>query len=352
MIRGIGCGLDPRTRRGGVTLAAMVALAATVAPAGASAPEQSEVAKQVRSLAAEDATRIVTLGTLGGPRSHVERALSSNLLQVGDRLYLIDAGPGVSRVLAKAGFQPADINKLFLTHLHFDHVAGLGSFLGLSWLRRTGRLTEIFGPPSTGDVIAGAAQFLKVPTEVFMAQMPPNPPVSEILKVHDIDVVEPTVIYRDDKVTVTAVENSHFVTIPVESRPPGARRAYSYRFDTPDRSIVFTGDTGPSAAVEKLAKGADVLVSEVLDVDTVIAMQAELLNAPLEELEASAAHMREEHLTPEAVGQMAQRAGVEMVVLSHIGPANDGETDMRKYSQGVRNHFTGQVVVANDGQEF
>jgi ribonuclease BN (tRNA processing enzyme) len=62
--------------------------------------------------------------------------------------------------------------------------------------------------------------------------------------------------------------------------------------------------------------------------------------------------MREEHLSPEEVGRMAHRAGVTLVVLSHIGPALDNETDMRIYSEGVRKYFTGTVVAAQDGMEF
>lgn len=174
-----------------------------------------------------------------------------------------------------------------------------------------------------------------------------------MVKAHDIDITEPTVIYEDDKVRVTAVENSHFVSIPVDSRPLGAKRAFSYRFDTPDRSVVITGDTGPSKAVEKLAKEADILMSEVLNWPP--ELQARIkknFGLSDEEFKAVHDHMFDEHLSPREVGKLAAKAKVKMVVLSHVGMDNDSETDMRVYTSGVQEFYSGPVIVARDGDEY
>lgn len=296
-------------------------------------------------------TRLVTLGTVAGPRAQADRSGSANLLQVGDRFYLIDAGPGVSHRLAASGVQPAQVQKIFITHLHFDHAAGIASLFGFAWMQRTGQLMDIYGPPATQAFIAGALHYLSIPEGIYAAELPPTPPISEMVRAHDIDVSGPTVIYQDDLVKVTAVENSHYDTIPRVRRPTGAHRSYAYRFDTPDRSIVFTGDTGPSEAIVELAKGADILVTEVMDMDATLATLAQAFNSTPDKLKAASDHMLQEHMSPQAVGDMAQRAGVKMVVLSHLGiPA--GAYDERILSQGVRQRYAGPIAIANDGSEF
>ncbi|MBO9380763.1 MBL fold metallo-hydrolase [Sphingomonas histidinilytica] len=297
-------------------------------------------------------TRLVTLGTVAGPRARVKRSGSANLLQVGDGSYLIDAGPGVSHQLAKTGLEPADIHTVFLTHLHFDHVAGLASMLVYAWFRRRGGNIDIYGPPATSAFVQGALQYLAIPEKIYAAEMPPTPSISDLVRAHDFDIDRPSVIFHDDKVRVTAVENTHYATIPADHRPIGARRTFSYRFDTPDRSIVFTGDTGPSDAVVDLARGADILVAEVMNMDAILAGLAKDFNSSPDALKPVADHMLREHLSPQEVGLMAKRAGVKMVILTHVGPGDDAERDMRMYTSGVRQMFSGPVVIANDGDEY
>jgi ribonuclease BN (tRNA processing enzyme) len=117
--------------------------------------------------------------------------------------------------------------------------------------------------------------------------------------------------------------------------------------------VVFTGDTGPSDAIAELAQGADILVSEVIDVDQTMKHQVELYGESTpEQMQSTIAHLREEHLTPEDLGKMAERAKVKMVVLSHIVMGFDEETDFLHYVNGVRRHFSGVVVAGQDLDQF
>ena len=334
--------------------ALLTAMAIACFPAPAALASDADKADEGSAVPATEATRIITLGTVAGPIALAKRSGSASVLQVGSRVYLIDTGPGVSHRLAMAGFQPAQIQRIFLTHLHFDHVGGLAPLLGYAWIARTGKPIEIYGPPATAQFVSDAEKYLSIPEGIFTAQIPPSPTLADLVKPHDIDVTGPSVIYEDDKVRVTAVENTHYSAMPDGRRPLGAARSYSYRFDTPDRSVVFTGDTGPSDAVVELAKGADVLVSEVLDLEGVIALMKKtaFAGATDAELKPTIDHQREEHLTPAAVGRLAAKAGVKMVVLNHVGPGSDSETDMRQYTQGVRDEFDGVVVISRDGSEF
>lgn len=321
-------------------------------PARADAMSKNETAAaQQAATDTSKATRLVTLGTVAGPRAQADRSGSANLLQVGDRYYLIDAGPGVSHRLAVSGVQPAQIQKIFLTHLHFDHTAGIASLFGFAWMKRNVKAMDVYGPPGTQAFVKSAIDYLSIPEGIYAAQLPPGPSISDIVKAHDLNVSQPAVIYQDDLVKVTAVENSHYDTIAVGHRPAGASRTYALRFDTPDRSIVFTGDTGPSDAVVALAKGADILVAEVMDMDTTLRGLAQSMNIPQDKLAVVAGHMLKEHLSPQGVGDMAKRAGVGMVILSHLGIPETGY-DMRILTKGVRESYSGPVAIANDGSEF
>jgi len=320
-------------------------------PASAQAAEGSLAPQHVAHSDLATATRIVTLGTAAGPRSLSDRAGPATLLQVGDRIYLIDAGAGVSHGLANIGIQPDQVRRIFLTHLHFDHVAGIPTLLGFAWQRRPSEPIEIYGPPATREYMARATNLVGFTSDIYAAEMPPTLPVAQMVMAHDVDVSGPTVIYRDDLITVTAVENSHYATIPSDRRPLGSARSYAYRFDTPDRSIVFTGDTGPSEAVTQLARGADILVAEVMDMDYTLSQLSQLFNTPAAQLRPVTEHMLQEHLSPQAVGEMARRAGVAMVVLSHIGTGENNH-DLRLLTSGVRAVYPGPVVAANDGDAF
>lgn len=339
---------------GSLSLALAALLLSSSIQAGAVAAQTASAATtgaNAKPTTAPEGTRLVILGTIAGPVAQHDRSEPASLIEVGERKYLIDAGEGVAQRLDAAGVSAADVRKIFLTHLHFDHVAGLAPLLGVAWIKRSGGEIDIYGPPATYTFVKSALQYLEIPQGIYAAGMPPTASLADIVKAHDIDVSRPTVIYQDDKVRVTAVDNTHYVTIPAARRPLGSARSYAYRFDTPDRSIVFTGDTGPSDAVTELAKGADILVSEVQDTPAVLAALAKAFNAPETSLKPIADHMIQEHLSPREVGLMAKRAGVKMVVLTHIGGANERK-DMRGITAGVREVFSGPVVAAQDGDEF
>jgi ribonuclease BN (tRNA processing enzyme) len=193
--------------------------------------------------------------------------------------------------------------------------------------------------------------FLDVNAEVRMGDGTRTVMASKIFTGHN---KEPGVIFQDANIKVTAVENSHFHFAP--GNPAyGKYRSYALRFDTADRSIVFTGDTGPSDAVSALAEGADLLVSEVNDVEEVKARDIEIglwqVMTPKQQQEVIR-HIIEEHVSPEQVGVMAARAGVKTVVLTHLPATADPKDEYSRFAQSVKKHFSGQVLVAKDLMEF
>jgi ribonuclease BN (tRNA processing enzyme) len=294
-------------------------------------------------------TQLITLGTAGGPLPRADRAQSSNLLVVNGALYLIDAGGSVTSRVAQSGQDFRRIGKIFITHPHSDHTAGLATLMVSQWEYQRAEPTDIYGG-GVEALVKGALAYLTPNAEIRWAEGKLRP-MADTFKGHDVAA---GVIYQDANVKVTAVENSHFQFQP-GTPPYGKYKSFSYRFDTADRSFLFTGDTGWSDAVVDLAKNADVLVTEVTDTDDVIALmkrngawQAKTAS----EQEGWLRHMHEEHVTPEEVGKLAAKAGVKTIVMTHLSPSPDPNGDFAHYAAAAKKHFSGEVLVAKDLMKF
>lgn len=294
-------------------------------------------------------SRIVLLGTGGGPIARVERSQPANLLQVGGKTFLIDIGDGTSRQLVRAGVQLNAVDAVFLTHLHFDHTAGIVGFIALDWQARRNHPVWFYGPAGTARLVSDSLATLASGEAIFRPQLPDLPPMNAVFFGRDFDVTAPRLVYRDENVSVRAVENSHYGTMHTVPSAQGINRSYSYRFDLPDRSVVFTGDTGPSRAVEELASGADILISEVIDIDAIIAGLERRQRATGVNQQPLIDHMMAEHLSPENVGRLAAAAGVKTLVLTHFAtpPGADG-FDAAAMLAAIRRHFDGQVIFGQD----
>ena len=114
-------------------------------------------------------TRLITLGTSGGPPPRSHRAQSSNLLTVNGTHYVVDAGDGVARRLAKAGINVREIGIVFITHHHDDHTAGLGTLLSVAWDQNRTKPIHIYGPPRTGELVMAAVQYFNISAEIRIA---------------------------------------------------------------------------------------------------------------------------------------------------------------------------------------
>lgn len=327
------------------TLAA-IALAAPLM-ACATAPAAQTMPEAAAPPSADE--RLVLLGTGGGPIARVSRSQPANLLQVGKKTYVIDIGAGTSRQIVRAGLRPNAIDAVFITHLHFDHTAGIMGFMALDWQDRRKAPVRIYGPPGTQELVDRTLSALAGGEGIFRPQLPDLGPMAGVFSGSDWDVTNAREVYRDEEVTVTAVENSHYDTMHLEPTSHGIDRAYSYRFETGSRSIVFTGDTGPSAAVEKLARDVDVLVSEIIDIDAIAASLARRQAATGIDQTPLLDHMKQEHLTPENVGRMAANARAKKLVLTHFAtpPGIEG-IDKDALLADIRKHYGGPVEFGED----
>jgi ribonuclease BN (tRNA processing enzyme) len=311
--------------------------------------DRSDAQTAAKPQAAETGTVIVTLGTRGGPLPTKDRAQSSNLLVVNGALYLIDAGDGATRRIVQAGYDFRKIGKIFITHPHSDHTNGLATLLASEWEYQRRDPVDVYGG-GVERLVAGAIDYLTANAEIRWAEGK-RTPMADVFHGHDVAA---GLVFQDENVKVTAVENTHF-HFPQGSPPDGKYKSFSYRFETPGRSVVFTGDTGPSEALTGLARGADVLVTEVGNPDDVVALFKRngmwQTKTPAEQ-DGFVRHMKEEHVTPEDVGKMAAAAGVRTVVMTHLGPTIDPADDYQRYVDEAKKYFSGPIVLAKDLMRF
>ncbi|WP_205710174.1 MBL fold metallo-hydrolase [Paraburkholderia silviterrae] len=295
----------------------------------------------------------VTLGTNAGPYIHQNRSEPANLLVVNGKPWLVDCGDGAMERLAAAGFQAADVSVVFISHLHMDHIGGIQGLIGLRWMTSATTPMTIYGPPGTQELVNGIlkslAPTIKIGQFEPMRGMPPD-------KMVKVVTVEGGADLQVDGVRVRTVRNSHFDMPPGHHLPDGTQ-SLGYRFDVDGQSITFTGDTGPSDAMTGLAKGTDILVSEVIDKDGMEQQALADKKRPVAAMKAEVEHFGTQHLSPQDAGAMAAKAGAKQLVYTHIAtvfgatPPNGDAIEREAIARIVaetKQVYNGKVAVSND----
>jgi ribonuclease BN (tRNA processing enzyme) len=279
-------------------------------------------------------TRLILLGTAGGPRPNKVRSSPAQVILVNSIPYVVDCGYGVARQLVMADVPLVSLRHVFLTHHHSDHNADYGNLVFLSWAAGLKTRVDTYGPPPIEKMTKLFWELNDYDVNIRIADEHRVPPVP-LVTVHEFD--KDRLVMQDENVKVTAALVNHPPVVP----------AFAYRFDTADRSIVISGDTTPCENLIKLAQGADVLVHEVIHKPSLAKLVARVPNADrlLEHIVAS-------HTTHEDVGKVPKAAGVKTLVLSHIVPADDASVTDEIWIAGVRPHFDGKVIVGRDLMEL
>lgn len=278
-------------------------------------------------------TRVVLLGTAGGPSLRPGRSSPALLVQVDGVPYLFDCGYGVGRQLVDAKVSPTALRAIFITHHHSDHNADLGNLLVLSWETGLKSPIDAYGPPRIAKLIDLALQYhaydisVRIPDE---GRVDPRP----LFIPHEFSV--PGDVYRDERIRVEAALVHHPPVVP----------AFAYKVTTPDRVIVFSGDTTYSENLIAFARGADLLVHEVLLTSALDRLLKLVPNASrLRE------HIVAAHTDAEDVGRVAAAAGVKRLALTHFVPSYDPTLTDEDWAAPVRRHYAGEIVVGRDLME-
>lgn len=284
------------------------------------------IASQPLLAQAAESTVVVMLGT-GTPRPLPDVWGPATAIVVGARVFLVDAGVGVERRLAAAGLPIDGVTAAFVTHLHSDHVLGLPDLIFTSWVFGRARPFGLYGPHGlakmTEHLYAAFGEDIRIRTEGLERQTPGGYRVN----VHEI---APGVVYDSGGVRVTAFLVNHGEW----------REAYGYRFDTPGRTIVLSGDTRPSEELVRMATGVDVLIHEVEPVGLRQLNSRTDVDWPR--------YIAEYHTTSTQLGELAARARPKLLIAYHYTrrvPPEEILADIRRF-------FSGPIVMAEDLQRF
>lgn len=297
-------------------------------------------------------TELIFLGTNGGPPLRLDRSEPATLLIVDGRSYLIDCGIGTMRRMLQSGIASEGVATIFFTHLHADHDLGLADVMANDFFRLESagstKSIAIYGPPQTEELVDAAFHYITFGFQAFAAEPGAiraglvDGRLKSPFVAHDIQ--HEGLIYQDEKIRVTAAENTHYALMPPQDRQK--MKSYSYRIETTHGIVVFTGDTGPSDLVTRLAAGADMLVAEVEDLNEVSKFARKVAaddNWPPQRTAELMAHMRQEHLSEAEVGKMAAAARVKSVVLYHYNPTHPAAE-----VAAVKERFAGPVFAPAD----
>ncbi len=279
-------------------------------------------------------TRLILLGTGGGPRPKKESNATSQVIIINDSLYVVDCGDGVARQLTLAGLSLDKLRHVFITHHHSDHNADYGNLLLLSWASGLRTRVDTWGPPPIERI---TRLFFEMSAPDIDVRIADEGRVPLVPLIHTHEFSEPGVILQDENVRVTSALVIH----------PLVKPAFAYRFDSRDRSIVISGDTARSENLVQLARGADVLVHEALFLPAVDRLVARVPNAT-----TLKRHLLASHTSAEDCGRVAAAAGVKKLVLSHFVPPDDPLVTEQMWIDAARPYFSGEIVAGRDLMEI
>jgi ribonuclease BN (tRNA processing enzyme) len=285
---------------------------------------------RMRLAAQQAGTKLILLGTGGGPRPRKASSGSAQVIVSDGAAYVIDCGDGVARQMVLAGVPLPSLRHIFITHQHSDHTADYGNLILLAWTAGLSSRVDTWGPPPLARMTQLFFEMNASDIDVRVANER-RPAPAPLVNVHELR--EGGAVVSDERVKVTAALVDHPPVVP----------AFAYRFDARDRSIVISGDTAPSQSLAKLAAGADVLVHSVMYPAAIDRLVARVPNAA-----ALKASILAHQTSAEDAGRVAQQAGVKTLVLSHFVPPDDPEVTEAMWRDAASRHFRGTVIVGRD----
>ncbi len=290
-------------------------------------------------------TKFITLGTAGGPTPKLERSPPAHAIVRDGKTILVDCGEGAFGQLRRAGIDMRNVHEIVLSHHHFDHIGSLFACLGLNMMLHRHEPLNLYGPPGTCQIIESLVSACNVPQQIgygVPGQTLPHP--RDFVNIREI-VPGDTIDINDIK--VSCCENTHYR--PEEQFGQEGPLSLSLRFDAEDRSMVFTGDTGPCRSLEAFAADAQLLVGEMMDAEKIVQRIRDTNPQMSEErIDMMGKHLREHHLSGEDLGALASRANVEQVVAVHI-PLDSMNADTEsEYVQKIASRFSGKISIGED----
>lgn len=281
----------------------------------------------------------------GAPMPDPERSGPCLAVVAGERLFVVDAGSGGARNLQRMGFAPGAVDALLLTHFHSDHIDGLGELAMLRWTMGThDSPLPVHGPAGVEQVVTGFNTAYALDAEYRTAHhgaqvAPPDGAGLRALPFPLPAAADAVPLIEDGELTVHVFAVDHSPVTP----------AVGYRFDYRGRSLVISGDTGPTQAVARAARGTDLLVHEALSAELVTVLNRAAQQAGRSNLARITHDILDYHTTPRQAAAIAAEAGAGHLLLYHIVPPLPLPGLASAFLDGVAEEYPGPVTLARDG---
>jgi ribonuclease Z len=289
--------------------------------------------------------RIVMLGT-GAALADPDRGHSGIVISVADRHYLLDIGHGTTRQLVRANIAPADVNHVFISHLHFDHIEDAAYFLIASWMSNRSVKPAIYGPPGTRDFVGHLLENGAFHADIHARmQYKQRAETAEMIR-PDVHEFGPGPVFDDGVIRVSADYVEHIA--------PEIMHCFGFRIEAAGKVIAFSGDTAPCESMVRLSQDADLLIHECTFPEAAL------------EFRRKTGIGTYAHTSPLELGKLATRARVKSLVATHFGHFDTTNPVLKRYLaqhmpielvgpdfmesvvDDIRRHYAGPLRIAHD----
>ncbi|WP_299079311.1 MBL fold metallo-hydrolase [uncultured Paraglaciecola sp.] len=281
----------------------------------------------------------------GSPMMDVKRSGPCTAVMAGNRVFIVDTGSSASKVLQQGRVPQANIEAVFLTHFHSDHIDGLGELIMQRWANGAHTTPlAVIAPKGVEQVVAGFNQAYAQDDAYRIAHHTAKimPPTGSNAAAQGFELPESGQskrVYEQDGLVVTAFKVEHEPVSP----------AVGYKFEYRGRSVVISGDTVKSTNIAKFAAGVDVLLHEALSKELVLLINQRAKAAGRANIAKITHDILDYHASPVDAAQTAQQAKVGHLVLHHIVPPLPISTLESIFVKGVSEAYSGDFTLGKDG---